>query len=135
MTDYQFFYRKDTFQIDAVYRDSKTESMVFKDPATYVEVNVTDPLYVVDRDHKVVLGAEGQVIGTEPSVNPVQPTPAPNPRADLLTALASYGVHSFTPAQVDAFINGVSTVAELRALLKTMAKCIIAYAEYFESVG
>lgn len=56
-------------------------------------------------------------------------------REALIQALNSYGAHSYTPAQVDAFIDGVSTVAELRALLKTMAKCIIALATYFESTG
>lgn len=130
---YQFFYRLDTLQIDAVLRDCKTTSSVFKDPATYMEVNVTDPPYKVTRDRKVVLDAGGTVIGTHEFTNPVQPTPAPDPRAILLAALDSYGVHSFTPAQVDAFIDGVRTVAELRDLLKTMAKCIIAYAEYFEA--
>lgn len=131
----QFFYRKDTLQIDAVYIDTITQSTVFKDPNVYVEVNVTDPPYVVSRDHKVVLDAQGNVSGTHEFTNPVQPTPAPDPHVDLLAALDSYGVHSYTPAQVDAFIDSVNTVAELRALLKTMAKCIIAYAEYFEAGG
>lgn len=69
----QFFYRIDTLQIDAVYRDCKTSSPVFLDPSTYVEVNVTDPGYVVDRNHKVVLDAGGAVIGTHEFENPVQP--------------------------------------------------------------
>lgn len=73
MVETQFFYRKDTKQIDAVYRDCTTTSAVFKDPATYMEVNVVDPPYEVTRDHKVVLDADGNVIDTEPSPNPVQP--------------------------------------------------------------
>jgi len=133
--EFQFFYRRDNQQIDAVYRDCKSNSAVFKDPATYMEVNVTDPPYEVTRDHKVILDTEGNVIGTEPSPNPVQPITPPAPITILLEALESYGVHSYTPAQVDAFIDRVSSVAELRALLKIMAKCIIAYATYFESGG
>ena len=77
MADTQFFYRKDTLQIDAVFRGCKTESARFKDKATYMEVNVADPPYPVTRDHKVVLDPEGNVVGTEPSPNPVQPTPTP----------------------------------------------------------
>ena len=108
---------------------------MFKDPAVYAEVNVVDPGYVVTRNHKVVLDAEGHVIGTQEFMNPVQPEPAPNPLADLLAALDTYGVHSYTPAQIDAFIDGVSTVAALRELLKTMGKCICAFAEYFQAGG
>ena len=135
MTEYQFFYRLGTLQIDAVNVGCKSGSTKYKDANVYVEVNVTDPPYEVSRNHMVVLDVEDVVIGTHEFTNPVQPTPAPNPHADLIAALNSYGVHSFTPAQVDAFIDSVSTVAELRALLKTMAKCIIAYAEYFEAGG
>jgi len=75
VVSYQFFFKKDTLQIDAVYRNCKTQSTVFKDPATYMEVNVVDPPYEVTRNHKVILDAAGNVIGTEPSPNPVQPTP------------------------------------------------------------
>lgn len=77
MTEYQFFYRRDSLQIDAVYRDCKTHSAKFKDVATYVEVNVTDPPFEVTRDHKVVLDAGGNVVGTEPSPNPIQPEATP----------------------------------------------------------
>jgi len=77
VVSYQFFFKKDTLQIDAVYRDCKTTSTVFKDTNVYAEVNVTDPPYEVTRDHKVILDAEGNVIDTEPSPNPVQPTPTP----------------------------------------------------------
>jgi len=77
MVEFQFFYRLNTLQIDAVYRDCTTESTVFKNPAVYVEVNVIDPPYEVTRDHKVILDAEGNVTGTESSPNPVQPTPTP----------------------------------------------------------
>lgn len=133
MVSYQLFYRKDTHQIDAVFRDCKTSSAIFRDQDTYTEVNVETPAYAVSRNHKVVLDNEGLVVDTTPSLNPVQPTPMPDPLADLLASLNSYGVHSYTPAQVDAFIDSVDSVPELRALLKTMAKCIIAYAEYFES--
>jgi len=80
----QFFYRLDTLQIDAVYRDCTTESTVFKDPSVYAEVNVEDPPYEVTRDHKVVLDADGNIVGSEPSPNPVQPTPEPNPHQDLI---------------------------------------------------
>ena len=76
MTEYQFFYRTDTLQIDAVYRGCKTESARFKDKATYIEVNVTDPAYEVSRDHKVVLDDDDNVIWTEVQENPLQPTPA-----------------------------------------------------------
>jgi len=71
--EYQFFYRLDTLQIDAVYRDCKTNSTVFKDTNVYAEVNVVNPPYAVTRNHKVVLDAEGNVIGTEPTPNPAQP--------------------------------------------------------------
>jgi len=74
---YQFFYRLDTLQIDAVYRDCTTESTVFKDTSVYAEVNVTDPPYEVTRNHKVILDEEGNVVDTEPSPNPVQPMPPP----------------------------------------------------------
>jgi len=77
MVEIQFFYRKDTLQIDAVFRDCTTTSTVFKDTNVYAEVNVTDPPYEVTRDHKVILDAEGNVIDTGPSPNPVQPTPTP----------------------------------------------------------
>lgn len=84
MVQTQFFYRKDTLQICAVYQDCTTESTVFKDPAKYVEINVVDPPYPVTRDHRVVLDAKGDVAGTEPSVNPVQPKPAlPEAPAEL----------------------------------------------------
>lgn len=73
MTELQYFYRKDTLQIDAVYKDAETESSKYKDADVYVEVNVVDPGYAVTRDHKVILDAEGAVVGTEASVNPVQP--------------------------------------------------------------
>lgn len=75
MVKIQFFYRKDTLQIDAVYRDCKTNSVKFNDRDTYVEVNVTNPAYEVSRDHKVVLNKEGKAVGTKPSINPLQPTP------------------------------------------------------------
>ena len=81
--EFQYFYRLDTLQIDAVYHDSKTTSSVFKDPAVYVEVNVSDPPYEVSRNHKVVLDGEGQVVDSTPFENPVQPQPTvelpPNP--------------------------------------------------------
>lgn len=77
MTSYQFFYRLDTLQIDAVFRDCTTGSTVFKDPAIYVEVNVLDPPYEVTRDHKVILDAQGNVVDTEAHANPVRPAPPP----------------------------------------------------------
>ena len=64
MDRYQFFYEKGTLQIVAVYHGCKTRSQVWKNPATYIEVNVVDPPYTVTRDHKVVLGPEGAVVGT-----------------------------------------------------------------------
>lgn len=48
----------------------------------------------------------------------------------LLAKLNAIGVHSYTPDQVDAFVGGVSTVAELRPLLKLMAKAILFLADY-----
>jgi len=77
MVQIQFFYRLDTLQIDAVFRDCTTESTVFKDTDVYAEVNVTDPPYEVTRDHKVVLDAAGRVVDTTPNPNPIQPTPTP----------------------------------------------------------
>jgi len=77
MVVYQFFYRLDPLQIDAVFRDCTTTRTVFQDTHVYAEVNVTDPPYEVTRDHKVVLDEAGNVIGTEPSPNPVQPAPTP----------------------------------------------------------
>ena len=133
MAKTQFFYRLDTLQIDAVFRGNKTQSHVFKDPSTYVEVNVKDPPYVVSRNHEVILDDDGNVLDTRPSLNPMQPAPLIDPLKTLIDSLHSYGVHSYTPDQVDDFIDSVDTVAELRALLKIMAKCIIAYAEFFES--
>lgn len=59
--------------------------------------------------------------------------PPPGPLDILLEALDQYGVHSYTPAQIDAFIDSVDNVPDLRALLKTMAKCIVAFADYFQS--
>jgi len=73
MAQYQFFYRLDTHQIDAVYIECKTQSTLFKDTSVYAEVNVVNPPYEVTRNHKVMLDAEGNVVGTEPSPNPVQP--------------------------------------------------------------
>ncbi len=76
----QYFYRKDTLQIDAVFRDCQTNSAVFKDINIYAEVNVENPKYTVSRNHKVQLDAQGSVIGTLESVNPVQPSPPVPPR-------------------------------------------------------
>lgn len=76
----QFFYRKDTFQIDAVFQNCETQSAIFHDPVVYVEVNVDDPPYSVTRNHKVIL-EKGKVVGTEPNVNPLQPKS--EPREDL----------------------------------------------------
>ena len=75
MVETQFFYRLDTFQIDAVYRGCKSGSSKFTDGDVYAEVNVVDPSYVVSRDHIVILDPQGVVIDTSPNVNPVQPTP------------------------------------------------------------
>lgn len=72
--EHQFFFRKDTLQIDAVYRNCKTNSTKYKDTSVYTEVNVINPSYEVTRDHKVVLDAGGIVIDTEPNVNPIQPS-------------------------------------------------------------
>lgn len=80
----QFFYRLDTLQIDAVYIDCKTKSKVFKDLDVYVEVNVKDPSYELSRNRKVILDEGGQVVDTEDSVNPVQPTPDPNPNQEII---------------------------------------------------
>lgn len=76
MVKTQFFYRLDTFQIDAVYRGCKSSSSLFTDGSVYAEVVVEDPPYVVDRDHLVILDAQGRVVDTSPHVNPVQPSPA-----------------------------------------------------------
>jgi len=73
MVQIQYFYRKDTEQIDAIFRDCQTNSAVWKDVTVYVEVNVEDPPYMVTRDHKVVLAVDGNVIGTVYSPNPFQP--------------------------------------------------------------
>lgn len=68
----QFFYRKNTLQIDAVYKNCKTNSTKFKDKTVYTEVNVSDPAYKISRNHKVII-KKGKIIGTKPSVNPIQP--------------------------------------------------------------
>lgn len=83
----QLFYRPDTLQIDAVFQECLTTSTKWKDSATYIEVNVTDPPFSVSRNHKVVLDDEGKVVDTEPSANPVQPAPTPNPNKDLIDDL------------------------------------------------
>lgn len=76
MARIQFFYRLDTRQIDAVFKGCRTNSTVFKDANVYGEVNVEDPPYEVTRDRIVVLDG-GQVMGTAPSINPIQPKPTP----------------------------------------------------------
>jgi len=53
-------------------------------------------------------------------------------REVLIKTLASIGVHSYTPSQVDAFIDSISTVSELRSLLKVMAKAILYIVQYLE---
>lgn len=60
-----------------------TNSKKFKDANVYAEVNVVNPSYKITRDHKVILGSNGAVIGTEVNLNPLQPTPKP-PTRDLL---------------------------------------------------
>ena len=57
--------------------------MKFKDINVYAEVNINNPSYKVTRDHKVILGFDGNVIATEVSPNPLQPTPAP-PVSDMI---------------------------------------------------
>ena len=76
MIETQFFFRKDSLQIDAVYRGCKTQSAKWKDPATYIEVVVQDPKYVVSRNYKVVLDAGGHVLRTTQHQNPAQPSPS-----------------------------------------------------------
>lgn len=97
----QFFYRKDTLQVDAVFRNSKTASPVFKDKAKYVEVNVKDPTYEVSRNHKVKLDPKGKVIDTIPHMNPIQPEIPPDPNktmADLIDSAWTTGMPNKTEA-------------------------------------
>lgn len=68
----QYFYRKDTLQIDAVNVDCKTNSSKFKDMEIYVEVNEFNPPYMLSRDHKVVLASD-VVIDTVYNLNPKVP--------------------------------------------------------------
>lgn len=84
MVRIQFFYRRDTLQIDAVYVNCMTQSMVLRDPKKYVEVHVVDPPYEVTRNHRVVLDDEGEVLTTTPHINPVQPEPErPRPLPEI----------------------------------------------------
>ena len=43
------------------------------DPTTHTEARLVDPDFDISRDHTVLLDAQGQVIATTPSPNPVQP--------------------------------------------------------------
>lgn len=101
MVKIQFFYRKDTLQIDAVFRNSKTNSTIFKDKTKYVEVNMKTPLYPLSRNHKVKLDPKGKVTGTISHMNPIQPTPSPNPNkemADLIDEAWKIGIPNKTEA-------------------------------------
>jgi len=73
----QFFYRKDTLQIDAVYRGCLSNSTKYVAGDTYEEVIWINPPFDVTRNHKVLLNAEGEVIDTEAHENLTQPTPTP----------------------------------------------------------
>jgi len=101
MVQIQFFYRIDTYQIDALYIDCKSNSTIYKDTNVYVEVNVTDPIYTVSRDHKVILDGEGNVIDTEEFINPTQPTPTPNPHQGALDDLNAGFAGTGTPDKID----------------------------------
>lgn len=83
----QFFYRIDTLQIDAVFQGCKTNSAKYKDTTKYQEINVKDPLFPITRNHKVILNADEDIIGTEISPNPQQPVPTPNINQDLIDKL------------------------------------------------
>lgn len=100
----QFFYRKDSKQIDAVFRDCKTNSAVFKDQNKdqniYAEVNVTDSTYIIGRDYKVVL-QDSEVINTVPSVNPIQPVHEPNPYQDCIDLISEPTWGSGVPAKIE----------------------------------
>lgn len=112
MVEIQFFYKTDTLQIEAVYGDSTTNSSVFKDTNVYTEINVVDPPYSVTRNHKVILNAEGEVIDTEESANPVQPPPWVNPNQNLIDELRNLWL-TLTPTQKRLLLR--------RALLKLLA--------------
>lgn len=69
------YFRNETKQIDAIYRDCDTNSPVFRDESVYTRAEIPDE-WGATREHKVVLD-NGNVIGIEPSENPIQPEVEP----------------------------------------------------------
>lgn len=68
---------------------------------------MTDPPYEVTRDHKVVLDIEGNVIGTEPSINSMQPVIVPQLRMSLHEArIISFDTEAVKPVKTKLIQDG-----------------------------
>lgn len=72
-------YDKATLQIDGYVGNSAispSDSDVHCDAATHALVRAENPHCVINRDHRVIL-EDGELVGTEYNVNPVQAEPDP----------------------------------------------------------
>lgn len=105
-----FLYDKDTLQIEQVISNSFTMPTVTEsyDEATLVKVEVVDPLYQISRDHKVMLEA-GEVVNSEPSLNPIQPSPL-EPRGDLVAEIDEIKVKLFGTKEEPPRSTHISTI-------------------------